>query len=98
MEKEKDFENKEYFVIYLELCVLNMFENIKTISMELDSIAFLSKERKDPNYEENRKKELEELKKNKMEVVKLTSVIKFITYFLTFITKLFFLNFFSYSI
>ena len=81
MEKEKDFENKEYFVIYLELCVLNMFENIKTISMELDSIAFLSKERKDPNYEENRKKELEELKKNKMEVVKLTSVIKFITYF-----------------
>jgi hypothetical protein len=98
MEKEKDFENREYFVAYLELCVLNMFENIKTISMELDSIAFLSKERKDPNYEENRKKELEELKKNKMEVVKLTSVIKFITYFLTFITKLFFLNFFSYSI
>lgn len=74
MEKEKDFENREYYVAYLELCVLNMFENIKTISMELESIAFLSKERKDPNYEANRKKELEDLKKNKMEVVKLSSV------------------------
>jgi len=51
-----------------------MFENIKSINMELDSISFLSKERKDPNYELNRKKELEDLKKNKMEVVKLTSV------------------------
>ena len=43
--------------------------------MEQDSIAFLTKERKEPNYEDNRKKELEELKKNKMEVVKLSSVI-----------------------
>lgn len=75
MEKEKDFENREYFVAYLELCVLNMFENVKTIVMEQESIAFLTKERKDPNYEDNRKKELEELKKNKMEVVKLSSVI-----------------------
>lgn len=74
MEKEKDFENKEYFVAYLELCVLNMFENIKSINMELESLDFLSKERKDPNYEDNRKKELEDLKKNKMEVIKLTSV------------------------
>ncbi len=74
MEKEKDFENREYFVAYLELCVLNFFENVKTIAMELNSIAYLNKERKDPNYEENMKKELEELKKNRMEVVKLTSV------------------------
>ncbi len=74
MEKEKDFENREYFVAYLELCILNMFENIKSINMELESLAFLSKERKDPNYEEKRKKEMEDLKKNKMEVVKLTSV------------------------
>ena len=74
MEKEKDFEKREYFVAYLEMCVLNMFENIRSINMELDSIAFLTTEKKNPDYEIIRKKEIDDLRKNKMEVVKLTSV------------------------
>lgn len=55
-----------------------MFENIRSINMELESIVFLTKERKDPNYEYKKQKELEELKNRKMEVVKLTSVINLI--------------------
>lgn len=77
MEKEKDYENRSYWESYLELCVLNMFENIKSISMELDSLKFLKKEKENPNYEYNRKKEIEELKNKKMDIVKLNSVNKF---------------------
>ena len=74
MEKEKDYENRNFWEAYLELSVLNMFENIKSISMELDSLKFLKKEKEDPNYEENRIKEVAELKNRKMEIVKLNSV------------------------
>lgn len=78
MEKEKDYENREYWVAYLELNIMNMFENIKSINMELQSLEFLTKEKKNPEYEINRLKELNDLKNHKMEVVKLTSVNKFI--------------------
>lgn len=55
-----------------------MFENIKSINMELESLEFLTKEKKNPEYEINRLKELNDLKNHKMEVVKLSSVNKFI--------------------
>jgi L-fucose mutarotase/ribose pyranase (RbsD/FucU family) len=74
MEKEKDFENRNFWEDYLQLSVLNMFENIKSIQMELDSMKYLKKEKANPNYEENRKKEIEDLRSKKMDIVKLNSV------------------------
>ena len=74
MEKEKDFENRNFWEDYLQLSVLNMFENIKSIQMELDSLKYLTKEKANPNYEDNRMKEIAELKSRKMEIVKLNSV------------------------
>ena len=74
MEKEKDYENRSFWEAYLEMCVLNMFENIKSIEMEMESLKFLKKEKEDPNYEDKRLKEISDLKNRKMEVVKLNSV------------------------
>jgi hypothetical protein len=77
MEKENQYEDRIFWENYLELSVLNMFENIKSISMEVDSLKFLKKEKEDPTYEYKRLKEIAELKSRKMEVVKLNSVRKF---------------------
>ena len=77
MEKEKDFENRNFWEDYLQLSVLNMFENIKSVQMELDSLKYLTKEKLNPNYEDNRLKEVAELKSKKMEIVKLNSVNNF---------------------
>jgi hypothetical protein len=76
MEKENQYEDRNFWEAYLELSVLKMFENIKSVSMEVDSLKFLKKEKEDPNYEFNRTKEISELKSRKMEVVKLNSVRK----------------------
>ena len=74
MEKEKDYENRTFWEAYLEMCVLNMFENIKSISMEVESLKFLKKERDDPNYEQKKIQDLAESKSRKMEIIKLNSV------------------------
>ena len=48
-----------------------------SINMEFETLKFLKKEKENPNYEENRIKEVAELKSKKMEMVKLNSVNKF---------------------
>ena len=48
MEKEEDYENRNFWEAWLELCVLNMFENIKSLQMESESLSFLKKEKEDP--------------------------------------------------
>jgi hypothetical protein len=88
MEKEKDYENRNFWEAYLELCVLNMFENIKSISMEIETLKYLKKEKEDPNYEDKRNKEISDLRSKKMEIVKLNSVKKIFYYLYTKIIRL----------
>ena len=82
MEKDKNYEDRNFWEAYLELCVLNMFENLKSISMEVESLKFLKKEKEDPHYEQKRMKEIADLRTKKMEIVKLNSVkLKFLIKF-----------------
>ena len=72
IEKEKKFDdNREYWQDYLNLCIVKMYENLKMINMEIESIDYLEKMKKENPNELNKKRE--ENKNQKMEILQIKS-------------------------
>ena len=72
IEKEKKYDdNREYWQDYLNLCIVKMYDNLKMINMELESISYLEKMKKEKPEELNKKKEPN--KNEKMEILQIKS-------------------------
>lgn len=73
IEKEKDYDdNREYWESYLNICVIKMFETIKMIKMEIDSIDYLEKKKQGNSIQDTDPKT--EKPKGKMEMLVIKSV------------------------
>ena len=71
IEKEKDThydESREYWESYLNLCIVKMFENLKMINMEIDSLNYLEKMKKEGKNFEEEKPNKNNLKMEKIEI------------------------------
>ena len=71
IEKEEDFDDsREYWIDYLNLCIVKMYENIKMVNLEIDSLAYMEKMKKQDVPKEPPKNQKP---KEKMEVLKIKS-------------------------
>lgn len=72
-DQEKLDEYREYWEAYLNLSILKMFENIPMIHMEIDSINYIEKMKKEKGEDFNKPLDNKSENKAKMDVLKINS-------------------------
>ena len=74
IEKEQEYDgNREYWVDYLNLCIVKMYENIKMIKLEIESINYMEKAKKNPQNNVPKQMPNDPKQKGKMEILQIKS-------------------------